>query len=291
MKRLRVPPLGEKQNPFTTFRVGLFSGIFIVLVAVTIVAGIVTAKEHEGDWQPALKMFRVNVIPLFGPILVFILGIFALVLKSGRGSLATTTYVLGIFSDAIMVPAQFTFAILCVLQVSGCISVPLGIAKLILAGATAFFGFMYFGIIVYLLILLDKKRKGKIAIVPAPIPAKPAPTIPPIVQPVPVPVPVPAPVPIPAPVPQPLPPLPLVPPAFPPARPPFLPPPAYPPAFRPGPAFNPYSPYGPPPLPAPRPNPFYGPPLGGIPRYGPPPAPPMFRPQPFGRPGFYGGRY
>ncbi|KAI0231237.1 Xenotropic and polytropic retrovirus receptor 1 [Lamellibrachia satsuma] len=39
MKRLRVPPLGEKQNPWTTFRVGLFSGLFIVIAIVATVAG------------------------------------------------------------------------------------------------------------------------------------------------------------------------------------------------------------------------------------------------------------
>ncbi|KAI4469747.1 xenotropic and polytropic retrovirus receptor 1-related [Holotrichia oblita] len=32
MKRLRVPPLGEKQSPWITFKVGLFSGSFTILV-------------------------------------------------------------------------------------------------------------------------------------------------------------------------------------------------------------------------------------------------------------------
>lgn len=31
MKRLCVPPLGEQQSPWTTFKVGLFSGAFVVL--------------------------------------------------------------------------------------------------------------------------------------------------------------------------------------------------------------------------------------------------------------------
>jgi len=39
MKRLRVPPLGETQNPLTTFRVGLFLGIAIVLILIAVVAG------------------------------------------------------------------------------------------------------------------------------------------------------------------------------------------------------------------------------------------------------------
>lgn len=39
MKRLRVPPLGEQQSPWTTFKVGLFSGSFIVLVITVILSG------------------------------------------------------------------------------------------------------------------------------------------------------------------------------------------------------------------------------------------------------------
>lgn len=39
MKRLRVPPLGEQQSPWTTFKVGLFSGAFMVLVAAVVLSG------------------------------------------------------------------------------------------------------------------------------------------------------------------------------------------------------------------------------------------------------------
>lgn len=56
MKRLRVPPLGEKQNPMTTFRVGLFFGMFIIQVIVIVVAGFFT--EHASNWAPALRMYR-----------------------------------------------------------------------------------------------------------------------------------------------------------------------------------------------------------------------------------------
>ena len=41
MKRLRVPPLGEKQSPWITFKVGLFSGSFIILLTVVILSGTV----------------------------------------------------------------------------------------------------------------------------------------------------------------------------------------------------------------------------------------------------------
>ena len=40
MKRLRVPPLGEQQSPWTTFKVGLFSGSFTVLLIAVVLSGI-----------------------------------------------------------------------------------------------------------------------------------------------------------------------------------------------------------------------------------------------------------
>lgn len=60
MKRLRVPPLNEHQSPWTTFKVGIFSGAFIVLL-ITIV---LTAIFHSNkDWEIAMQMFR-------GPLLI-----------------------------------------------------------------------------------------------------------------------------------------------------------------------------------------------------------------------------
>lgn len=47
MKRLRVPPLGEQQSPWTTFKVGLFSGAFVVLL----VAVILTGRFTNLPWQ------------------------------------------------------------------------------------------------------------------------------------------------------------------------------------------------------------------------------------------------
>lgn len=43
MKRLRVPPLGEHQSPWTTFKVGLFSGSFVVLF----IAVVLSCKSRE----------------------------------------------------------------------------------------------------------------------------------------------------------------------------------------------------------------------------------------------------
>ncbi|CAH1786705.1 unnamed protein product [Owenia fusiformis] len=56
MKRLRVPPLGDQQSPWTTFRVGLFSGIFLVLITAAVLAGVFT--DHSHDWAPALRIYR-----------------------------------------------------------------------------------------------------------------------------------------------------------------------------------------------------------------------------------------
>ncbi|XP_026689158.1 xenotropic and polytropic retrovirus receptor 1-like [Diaphorina citri] len=39
MKRLRVPPLGEQQSPWTTFKVGLFLGCFAILFAIILLRG------------------------------------------------------------------------------------------------------------------------------------------------------------------------------------------------------------------------------------------------------------
>jgi len=39
MKRLRVPPLGEQLSPWITFKVGLFSGAFIILFIAVILSG------------------------------------------------------------------------------------------------------------------------------------------------------------------------------------------------------------------------------------------------------------
>ena len=60
MKRLRVPPLGEQQSPWITFKVGIFSGAFIVLL----VAVCLSAIFHgSNDWRIASRLFR-------GPLLI-----------------------------------------------------------------------------------------------------------------------------------------------------------------------------------------------------------------------------
>ncbi|KAK9499260.1 hypothetical protein O3M35_002329 [Rhynocoris fuscipes] len=70
MKRLRVPPLGEKQTPWTTFKVGLFSGSLIVLFAAVILSAMFHVDKLS--FQIAFKLYR-------GPLLIiellFLLGV------------------------------------------------------------------------------------------------------------------------------------------------------------------------------------------------------------------------
>lgn len=61
MKRLRVPPLGEQQSPWTTFKVGLFSGAFVILLVAVILSSIFHGIDD--DWRIASRLFR-------GPLLI-----------------------------------------------------------------------------------------------------------------------------------------------------------------------------------------------------------------------------
>eukprot|EP00088_Acartia_fossae_P029076 TRINITY_DN2988_c0_g1_i11.p1 TRINITY_DN2988_c0_g1~~TRINITY_DN2988_c0_g1_i11.p1 ORF type:complete len:534 (-),score=108.41 TRINITY_DN2988_c0_g1_i11:1518-3119(-) len=72
MKRLRVPPLGDKHSPWTTFKVGLFAGAFLVLFFAVILSAVFhSAKESD----IAKKNFDVIVRLYRGPLL-FILFLF-----------------------------------------------------------------------------------------------------------------------------------------------------------------------------------------------------------------------
>lgn len=67
MKRLRVPPLGEHQSPWTTFKVGLFSGAFVVLLITVIIAAFFQKNGVNGEddktWRIAMRLYR-------GPLLL-----------------------------------------------------------------------------------------------------------------------------------------------------------------------------------------------------------------------------
>uniref|UniRef100_A0A1B0DAC1 Uncharacterized protein n=1 Tax=Phlebotomus papatasi TaxID=29031 RepID=A0A1B0DAC1_PHLPP len=71
MKRLRVPPLGEQQSPWITFKVGLFSGGFIVLF-ITVVLSAIFHESAGDNLKVAFRLYR-------GPLLLieflFLIGI------------------------------------------------------------------------------------------------------------------------------------------------------------------------------------------------------------------------
>lgn len=71
MKRLRVPPLGEQQSPWTTFKVGLFSGSFIVLFVAVVLSAIFSETTSE-NLKVAFTLYR-------GPLLLieflFLIGV------------------------------------------------------------------------------------------------------------------------------------------------------------------------------------------------------------------------
>ncbi|XP_078040907.1 solute carrier family 53 member 1 [Augochlora pura] len=70
MKRLRVPPLGEQLSPWITFKVGIFSGAFIVLLIAVILSGI--RYKDNNNWRVLCRLYR-------GPLLMiqffFLMGI------------------------------------------------------------------------------------------------------------------------------------------------------------------------------------------------------------------------
>ncbi|XP_066155139.1 solute carrier family 53 member 1 [Euwallacea fornicatus] len=71
MKRLRVPPLGEQQSPWTTFKVGLFSGSFIVLL----IAVVLSAIFHESSGDNLKIAFRMYRGPLMLIEFIFLIGV------------------------------------------------------------------------------------------------------------------------------------------------------------------------------------------------------------------------
>ncbi|CAG5014084.1 unnamed protein product [Parnassius apollo] len=71
MKKLRVPPLGEQQSPWTTFKVGLFSGSFVVLF-ITVV---LSALFHDGATENFKTAFRLYRGPFLLVEFIFLIGI------------------------------------------------------------------------------------------------------------------------------------------------------------------------------------------------------------------------
>merc|ERR1719242_2307160 len=68
MKRLRVPPLGDQQSPWTTFKVGLFTGAFLVLIIATILSASFFSpgsEEQRNDWRVAVRLYRGPLLTIF----------------------------------------------------------------------------------------------------------------------------------------------------------------------------------------------------------------------------------
>ncbi len=86
MKRLRVPPLGDQQSPWTTFKVGLFSGAFVVLIIAVVLSAIF--HDYDGgsgggikggmsggggvEWRVVFRLYRG---PLLIILFIFLMGI------------------------------------------------------------------------------------------------------------------------------------------------------------------------------------------------------------------------
>ncbi|KAG7211262.1 hypothetical protein KM043_010570 [Ampulex compressa] len=70
MKRLRVPPLGEQLSPWITFKVGLFSGAFVILLIAVVLSG--ARYRNKNNWRVLCRLYR-------GPLLMiqflFLMGI------------------------------------------------------------------------------------------------------------------------------------------------------------------------------------------------------------------------
>lgn len=57
MKRLRVPPLGEHQSAWTTFKVGLFSGAFFILIVAVILSALFYSHKTD-NFKVAVRIYR-----------------------------------------------------------------------------------------------------------------------------------------------------------------------------------------------------------------------------------------
>ncbi|XP_066586016.1 solute carrier family 53 member 1-like isoform X2 [Prorops nasuta] len=70
MKRLRVPPLGGQLSPWITFKVGFYSGAFVILLIAVILSGF--CHKNRNNWRVLCRLYR-------GPLLMiqflFLMGI------------------------------------------------------------------------------------------------------------------------------------------------------------------------------------------------------------------------
>lgn len=70
MKRLRVPPLNDQPSRSTTFKVGLFSGAFLVLITTVILSGVFSKTRN--DWRIVFRLYRGTLLII---LFMFLIGI------------------------------------------------------------------------------------------------------------------------------------------------------------------------------------------------------------------------
>ncbi|CAG0919218.1 unnamed protein product [Notodromas monacha] len=70
MKRLRVPPLGDQHSPWTTFKVGLFLGAFLVLLFVVALSA--AFRDTGIDWRVGIRLYRGQFLVF---LMVFLVGV------------------------------------------------------------------------------------------------------------------------------------------------------------------------------------------------------------------------
>ncbi|XP_064457548.1 solute carrier family 53 member 1-like [Ornithodoros turicata] len=70
MKRLRVPPLNDQQSPWVTFKVGLFSGAYVILVIAVILSGVFS--HTRDDWRIVFRLYRGTLLII---LFMFLLGV------------------------------------------------------------------------------------------------------------------------------------------------------------------------------------------------------------------------
>lgn len=70
MKRLRVPPLGERKSDMTTLKVGFFTGAFVCLFATMVISAIF--HRGQDDWRIIFRLYRG---PMLIALFIFFMGL------------------------------------------------------------------------------------------------------------------------------------------------------------------------------------------------------------------------
>lgn len=71
MKRLRVPPLGERKSDLTTLKVGFFTGAFVCLF-VTMVISAIFHQDKDNNWRILVRLYRG---PMLIALFLFLMGL------------------------------------------------------------------------------------------------------------------------------------------------------------------------------------------------------------------------